>query len=35
MAITESFLDSCPDSNRLLKILGDVKVSESAMLIVL
>jgi len=25
MAITESFLDSCPDSNKLLKILGDVK----------
>jgi hypothetical protein len=35
MAITESFLDSCPDSNKLLKILGDVKVSESAILIVL
>ncbi|AQK51527.1 hypothetical protein ZEAMMB73_Zm00001d049893 [Zea mays] len=25
MAITEFFLDGCPDSNRLLKILGDFK----------
>ncbi|KAL5677161.1 hypothetical protein ACJX0J_013292, partial [Zea mays] len=25
MAITEFFLDDCPDSNRLLKILGDFK----------
>jgi hypothetical protein len=35
MAITEFFLDDCPDSNRLLKILGDFKVSESALFIVL
>ncbi|PWZ26549.1 Protein DETOXIFICATION 43 [Zea mays] len=27
MAITEFFLDGCPDSNRLLKILGDFKLS--------
>jgi hypothetical protein len=31
MAITKSFLDGCPDPERLLKILGDVKVSESAL----
>jgi hypothetical protein len=35
MAITEFFLDGCPDSNRLLKILGDFKVSESTFLIML
>jgi len=34
MAITKSFLDGCPDPERLLKILGDVKVGESAMLTV-
>lgn len=34
MAVTKSFLDGCPDPERLLKILGDVKVSESALLIV-
>ena len=32
MAITKSFLDGCPDPERLLKILGDVKVGESALL---
>jgi hypothetical protein len=35
MAITKAFLDGCPDSNRLLKILCDAKVSESLMLIML
>ncbi|GJN11677.1 hypothetical protein PR202_ga29886 [Eleusine coracana subsp. coracana] len=33
MAITESFLDGCPDPKRLLKILGDVKPPKSPRLV--
>jgi hypothetical protein len=31
MAIAESFLDGCPDPKKLLEILGNVKVSEFAL----
>jgi hypothetical protein len=30
MAITESFLDGCPDPKKLIEVLRNVKVSESA-----
>jgi calcineurin-like phosphoesterase len=33
MAITESFLDGCPDPKKLIEVLRNVKVSESCIVI--